>query len=95
MIERIDREEDAEPRTRLKGVGFGRAAWAVFRETGERTATHQATILLALAYVLVVLPVGILARLFRWDPFERHPLRIRGTGWIAREPRSRLSERLY
>lgn len=64
----------------VRGVYLG-AVYAVF-PIGF-VVSH---LILGLVYFLVITPVGLCARLCRYDPLERRFDRARKTYWIAREP---------
>ena len=43
-------------------------------------------VMLAAAYYLVLVPIGLLLRLFRGDPLDRTPNRSAASYWVARRP---------
>jgi hypothetical protein len=56
--------------------------WNAWKRLARKIGNFQARVLLTLLYAIVVLPFGLLARLF-WDPLR---IKNRPTQWIEHAP---------
>ena len=68
-----------------------RKIWSVWKRIAARIAEVQANILLTLIYILVLVPIGILQRLFRKDPLFLL-LQRRPSYWSERQPLPSIDE---
>ncbi|MCK4302485.1 MAG: hypothetical protein KAW91_06905 [candidate division Zixibacteria bacterium] len=62
--------------------GLLRKTWAAWKKAALRIARFQTALVLTLLYFAVLAPLGLLLRLFGWDPLQvgsRH--RKRATNW--------------
>lgn len=66
--------------------GLAKRLWEWWKRFAKRVGDVQARLLLTALYVLLVLPVAVLVRLFS-DPLQMKGGRERASGWIPRGAR--------
>jgi hypothetical protein len=72
---------------RLVFLGMSYLAWPI-----GFVVSH---VVLAAVYYLVITPVGLLLRLFRYDPMKRHFDRDAPSYWIRHDPREGAPDRYF
>ncbi len=75
------------PFMRLVFLGMSYAAWPI-----GFVVSH---VVLALVYYLVMTPIGLLMRLFGYDPMSRRGDRAGGSRWVERAGRTRGPESYF
>ena len=59
-----------------------RRIWAGWKKIALKFARFQTNLLLTLFYFFVIAPLGLLFRLFGWDPLESRARNLKkGTNW--------------
>jgi hypothetical protein len=61
---------------------FLKKLWEGWKRFAHAFGRVQTVILLSVFYILILCPLGLLFRLFGWDPLRSRPSRARrGTNW--------------
>lgn len=56
--------------------------WEGWKKVAHKIGRFQTMVLLSIFYLLVISPLGLLFKLFGWDPLEARKIRRRrGTNW--------------